>query len=56
MGLITKKTESVDVVFSKEDIALLLTLVGTATIQVKDIEKTYHLIIKLQKTHGSFSS
>jgi hypothetical protein len=59
MGLITKKTEqsaNTDIELSKDEVELLLELVGNSTIQVKRIEKAYHLIIKLQKLHGSYNS
>jgi hypothetical protein len=36
---------------SKDEIKLILTLIGQTSFPVKDIELLYNLIIKLQKLH-----
>lgn len=36
---------------SKDEIALIIKLIGQTTFPVKDIELLYNLIIKLQKLH-----
>ncbi len=50
MAILTNKTSN-DLKLSKEEIQLILLLIGQTTFPVKNIEILYNLILKLQKLH-----